>query len=65
MNRNSGGIDWTIPGYVVMIVVCIVLSAMLNLCHNDSKARRCMDQGGIYNENTTDSSLSFCSGGQR
>lgn len=69
MINNNGTFDYDpivkallyIVGFFLMMIVIVLMTDS----NNDWKARECMDAGGIFNENLTDSSRSFCSGAKR
>lgn len=46
--------------YIGIIFASLVVIAVSNKVLNDSKEKRCIAQGGLYFENTTEASLSFC-----
>ena len=45
---------------IVGIVVLFLLAGMLNACNNQSKHDRCVDNGGRFVLNDTNSSRSYC-----
>jgi hypothetical protein len=45
---------------IIGVIALILMTGLLNACHNESKQRRCIDAGGKFVLNTSDSSRSMC-----
>ena len=45
---------------IIGIIALILMAGFLNACNNESKQSRCIDAGGKFVLNTTDSSRSMC-----